>query len=68
MRILIVEDDVVQRKNLIKIIENNFKNVQVLYSDTIKESLFLLKEGKFDLFLLDIKLKDEYWYKLLQRK
>lgn len=30
MRILIVEDDVVQRNNLIKIVESRFKDVQVL--------------------------------------
>ena len=58
MRILIVEDDVVQRNNLIKIVESRFKDVQVLYSDSVKESLFLLKERKIDLFMLDIKLKD----------
>ena len=60
MRILIVEDDVVQRNNLIKIVESRFKDVQVLYSDSVKESLFLLKERKIDLFMLDIKLKDGY--------
>ena len=48
MRILIVEDDVVQRNNLIKIVESRFKDVQVLYSDSVKESLFLLKERKID--------------------
>ena len=58
MRILIVEDDVVQRNNLIKIVEGRFKDVQALYSDSVKESLFLLKERKIDLFMLDIKLKD----------
>ena len=59
MRVLIVEDDVVQRNNLIKIVESRFKDVQVLYSDTVKESLLLLKERKIDLFMLDIKLKDK---------
>lgn len=58
MRVLIIEDDIIQNKNLDKIIKKNYSKVEVLRAYSIKESFEMIKNKDIDLFLTDINLPD----------
>ena len=55
--ILVVEDYLLERKNLVKMLET-LEDVQVLEASSGKEALCLLQQHDIHLFLLDIQLPD----------
>lgn len=63
-RVLIVEDDAVQRSSLIELLGSS--NVEVLAVGTAAECLDLLKESTFDCMVLDLSLPDATGYSLLE--
>lgn len=58
LKILIVEDDVIQRNNLIKIVQDMQIETQVYHSDSKDSALQLLETQDIDLFLVDVKLNN----------
>lgn len=58
VNILVVEDDVIQRENLIKMIEEVDRSINIHEADSKEEALKILKEIKMDFFYIDISLKD----------
>lgn len=58
MNILVLEDEKSQRDVLVRIIEKNFLDSRVYSSESLAKARKLLKEKKFDLFLLDIEVLD----------
>jgi len=63
-RVLIVEDDAVQRESLIKLLES--ENVQPIAVGTATECLEKLGETTFDCMVLDLSLPDATGYSLLE--
>ncbi|MGL5352255.1 MAG: LytR/AlgR family response regulator transcription factor [Clostridium sp.] len=58
MRILLIEDDDIQRKGLCKIIEKKFIDIKIYEAATIKVAEQIVNEKEIDLFLIDINLPD----------
>lgn len=58
INILIVEDNEIIRKNLCKIIKENFDDINVLSAETGEKAIGILKTERIDLFFLDIELPD----------
>ncbi|MEG2194622.1 MAG: LytTR family DNA-binding domain-containing protein [Terrisporobacter sp.] len=58
MRVLVLEDEKVQRENLVKIIERLYIDIKVYSSKNIKEATNILNTKEIDLFLIDINLPD----------
>ena len=58
MNILVLEDEKSQRDVLVRIIEKNFLDSRVYSSESLAKARKLLKEKRFDLFLLDIEVLD----------
>ncbi len=67
MNILVVEDDVITRKLLHKIIETIDENVHIIASDNEHNAVELLMKQEVDLFMLDIKIKEGSGYSLAQK-
>lgn len=58
MRVLVLEDEVIQRENLVRIIERNYLDVKSYEAKSIKEAREMLNSKEIDLFLIDINLED----------
>ncbi len=58
MNILVVEDDELQRKNLINMIKESKKNIIYFEAESEKEALTIADESSIDIFYIDISLKD----------
>jgi DNA-binding LytR/AlgR family response regulator len=58
VNILVVEDDKLQAKNLIKMIKESKENVSILQAESENEALIIANETIIDIFFLDISLKD----------
>jgi len=63
-RVLIVEDDLVQRESMIKLLGTS--DVEALAVGTAAECLDTLKESSFDCMVLDLSLPDASGYSLLE--
>ncbi|HEX2147924.1 MAG TPA: response regulator, partial [Pseudorhizobium sp.] len=63
-RVLIVEDDPVQRDAVAKLLRT--QDVETITASTVAESLDLLKQGTFDCMVLDLTLPDASGYSLLE--
>jgi signal transduction histidine kinase/CheY-like chemotaxis protein/CHASE3 domain sensor protein len=63
-RVLIVEDDRVQREAVAKLLTSH--DVEAITAGTAAECLALLKEGTFDCMVLDLSLPDASGYSLLE--
>jgi CheY-like chemotaxis protein len=63
-RVLIVEDDRVQREAVAKLLTSH--DVETITAGTAAECLKLLKEGTFDCMVLDLSLPDASGYSLLE--
>jgi signal transduction histidine kinase/CheY-like chemotaxis protein/CHASE3 domain sensor protein len=63
-RVLIVEDDPVQREAVAKLLTSH--DVETITAGTAAECLELLKEGTFDCMVLDLSLPDASGYSLLE--
>jgi signal transduction histidine kinase/DNA-binding response OmpR family regulator/CHASE3 domain sensor protein len=63
-RVLIVEDDRVQREAVAKLLTSH--DVETITAGTAAECLELLKEGTFDCMVLDLSLPDASGYSLLE--
>ena len=63
-RVLIVEDDRVQREAVAKLLMSH--DVETITAGTAAECLELLKEGAFDCMVLDLSLPDASGYSLLE--
>lgn len=57
VNILVVEDDVVQRRNFIKMIKELDENMTIYEADNEQTALEIAKENNIDFFYLDISLK-----------
>lgn len=67
LRTLLVEDEVLAKKELKKIIAH-FPEIEIVAeADTVLESTRLIKEHNPDLLFLDIELKDGYSFAILQQ-
>ena len=58
MKILLVEDDVIQNKNLARMIEKYYLDIKVYKAFSVKEALDIVKNQKIDLIFEDINLPD----------
>lgn len=58
INILILEDDLIQRKSLTRIVEKIDKRYVVYQADNMEEGLKISQEKKISLFYVDITLKD----------
>lgn len=58
MRVILVEDDIIQNKNLARIIEKNYLDIKVYQAYNVKEALEIIKEKQMDLIFQDINLPD----------
>ncbi len=58
-RILIVEDEVLIREGLVKIVAQIQPEAEILSTDNVREAMALLKGSKIDAFFLDIQLAQE---------
>lgn len=58
MRILIIEDDIIQNNNLKKLIKENYPDITVLQAYCLKAAFQIIEKSKIDLFLIDINLPD----------
>lgn len=58
MRLLLIEDDIIQSNNLSTLIKESYNNVELLIAYSIEESLKVIREKEIDLFLIDINLPD----------
>ncbi|PKM95269.1 MAG: hypothetical protein CVU84_06200 [Firmicutes bacterium HGW-Firmicutes-1] len=58
MNILVVEDNEVTRKSLVKTLQKNLENCRVLEAATGNRAMELLENNYIDMFLLDIELPD----------
>lgn len=58
MKILLVEDDVIQNKNLARIIEKYYLDIKVFKAFSVKEALEIVNSKKVDLIFQDINLPD----------
>lgn len=63
-RVLIVEDDTIQRESLAKLLGS--KEVQTVGVGTVAKCLELLKSGTFDCMVLDLSLPDASGFSLLE--
>lgn len=57
--VLILEDDIEQQKAVCKIIDKNYSDWDVYLTSTYKDACNLTETKNFDLFLLNIELKNE---------
>lgn len=56
-KILLLEDDKIQAKNLLKMIQNYSQNIETFYAATFRQAInFLNSAVHFDAFFLDISL------------
>ena len=58
MRVLVIEDERVQRDNLVKIEERSYINTKAYSAANIKEAKEILTSKEIDLFFIDINLPD----------
>lgn len=58
MKILILEDNDVQADLLSKVLKNNFENADITICDNIEYAKKVTRYSKFDLYLLDVEIKD----------
>ena len=58
-KILVLEDDCIQRRTLSEIIRNCSALYQVYEADNIQEALAVVHAERIDLFYVDINLKKE---------
>lgn len=58
MRILLIEDDKIQRENLVKVIEKNYIDLKIYEAGSVMEAELLVESKEIDLFLIDINLPD----------
>lgn len=58
MRVLILEDDIIQNNNLKSLIKVNYPEINVVQSYCIREAFKIINESEIDLFLIDINLPD----------
>ena len=58
MNILVVEDDNIQRENLVKIIEKNFIDIRVYKAESYDKAIYYINNKDINLFFIDIKLKE----------
>lgn len=58
MRVLVIEDERVQRDNLVKIVERSYINTKAYSAANIKEAKEILTSKEIDLFFIDINLPD----------
>lgn len=58
LSVLIVEDDHIQRKNLVKMIYEADKNLDIYEAESMEEALNMSKENYINFFYIDIFLKD----------
>ena len=58
MRVLVIEDEKVQRDNLVKIVERSYINTKAYSAANIKEAREILNLKNIDLFFIDINLPD----------
>lgn len=58
MRVLVIEDEKVQRNNLVKIVERSYINTKAYGAANIKEAKEILTSKEIDLFFIDISLPD----------
>jgi len=59
MRTLIVEDEAMARKNLSRILEENFPDIEIVgYCASVMETVTWLSQNKCDLIFMDVELSD----------
>lgn len=58
MKILVIEDDIIQNNNLVNIIKSQVNDIEVLSAYSIEECRIILETIAIDLFFIDINLKD----------
>lgn len=58
MNILVVEDDNIQRENLVKIIEKSFIDIRVYKAESYDKAIYYINNKDINLFFIDIKLKE----------
>ncbi|WP_394883617.1 LytR/AlgR family response regulator transcription factor [Clostridium baratii] len=58
MRVLVIEDEKVQRDNLVKIVERSYINTKAYSAANIKEAKEIVTSRDIDLFFIDINLPD----------
>ena len=67
MRILIVEDNYVQRKSMMELIQANYPSVNMVAASTGKEALDKLKVEPFNCMIVDLGLEDIAGIELLKK-
>lgn len=58
MRILILEDNKIQRQNFVRIIEKNYTDIKIYEAENIKNAQELIQLKNIDVFFIDINLPD----------
>lgn len=58
MRVLILEDEKIQRENLAKLIERLYIDIKTYLAQTIREAEEIAKNSEIDMFFIDINLPD----------
>lgn len=58
MRVLILEDDVIQNNNLKSLIKMSYPDINVFQSYCLKDAFQIINQSEIDLFLIDINLPD----------
>lgn len=58
MKVLIIEDEIIQNENLAKIIEENYSDIEVFRAYSCKDTKKIMKEDEIDIFLVDVNLPD----------
>lgn len=58
INILILEDELIQRKILVELIQKVSKEYKIYQSDTVEEGLRIAQENEISLFYVDINLRD----------
>ncbi|SNS83118.1 two component transcriptional regulator, LytTR family [Anaerovirgula multivorans] len=67
LNILVVEDNQVERKNLVRLLKNVNNDVRIYEADTGEEAIKILKEEVIGLFFLDIELPDTTGLKIAEK-
>lgn len=67
VRILLIEDDKIQREALVKIIEKNYINTKIYEAESIKQGENIVSDKEIDLFLVDINLPDGSGLEFIKR-
>ncbi|SNS82917.1 Response regulator receiver domain-containing protein [Anaerovirgula multivorans] len=67
LNILVVEDNQVERKNLVRLLKNVNNDVRIYEADTGERAMKTLKEEVIGLFFLDIELPDTTGLKIAEK-